>query len=78
MTRLQEKRRAFCREIMEFYCQYEDRYWEVLDTLSVDKIDGHDAADQFLSHYARKLREVMDLMSEYYACFREEDDEDIQ
>lgn len=75
MTELQDKRRKMCQDIMEFYCQYEDRYWEVLDSLALEKIDGHDTADQFLIHYARKLREVMDLMDEYFACFRDEDEE---
>ena len=74
MTALQEKRREKCREIMDLYCQYEDRYWEVVDGLALEKIDGHDAADQFLMHYARKMSEVMELMDEYFACFREEED----
>ena len=75
MTQLQQKRRAKCREIMDLMCQYEDRYWDVVDELALEKIDGHDAADQFLIHYARKMEEVMELMDEYYACFREDDKE---
>ena len=74
MTELHEKRRKMCQDIMDLYCQYEDRYWEVLDSLALEKIDGHDSADQFLIHYARKLNEVMELMNEYFACFREEED----
>lgn len=79
MTALQEKRRALCREIYDSnYCRMEDEFWQISDSLACDRIDGHDAADQFLMAYHRKIDEIMELMDEYYACFREEDDEDIQ
>jgi hypothetical protein len=74
MTKLQNKRREKCREIMELLCQYEERKWDVLDTLALDKIDGHDSADQFLMLYARKMDEVLELMNEYYECFRKEEE----
>jgi hypothetical protein len=66
-----KKRAALCKALMDSYIATEEQYWEILDSLSLDAIDGHDSTDQFLMHYCRKLDELIELMDEYKACFED-------
>lgn len=65
----QKKRTALCKALVDSYCAMEEHYYEILDTLALDKIDGHESTDQFLMHYCRKIDELLELLNEYKACF---------
>lgn len=60
---------------LDFCCQIEEAYWELLDFINCKKLDGHDMRDQWYMKMANKFKELLDVMDE---CPIDETDPDIK
>jgi hypothetical protein len=48
----------------EIICPLEDAWFEVLDVLNTNKLDGHDIDDQWLMKVELRMKDLLDTLSE--------------